>query len=331
METKRKQVHMTAEKAEHVLFSRMKANENEFKQSLWQMARFYSTTTRQKQAGAYVRLIMGITQDLEEQASCWVHLGQLCEQVGDYKSAAYFYRQALSIEPSSKDTWYFINNNLGYSLIQLKKHSEAEKFCAAAINIDPVRPNAHKNLALALQGQGYYLEAALSFLGAIRANAADPRALGHLTTLMEGVPELGEHLPELSSFLREGRQAVKGFGIQLNGKYGGYALKNSLRKTHCEHILGAVDRLVRREGQGAFKMEDIQKSLELSQGEWRLGYPTIFQAMDTDQPQVAQGIRKKFRDVFQESAEGTHVLTKYGTELVSKIQDDQILAQKRRW
>ena len=43
--------------------------------------------------------------------------------------------------------------------------------------IDPSRPNAHKNLGISLAGQSQYREAAQCFVTATQVNAADPRAL----------------------------------------------------------------------------------------------------------------------------------------------------------
>ena len=42
--------------------------------------------------------------------------------------------------------------------------AEGEKFCRAAIEINPSRPNGHKNLGIALAGQGQYREAAGALL-----------------------------------------------------------------------------------------------------------------------------------------------------------------------
>ena len=91
--------------------------------------------------------------------------------------AEQFYRQALSMEPTSSLLWYFIHNNLGFSLNQLGRFEEGETCCRRAIGINAQRSNGHKNLGLSLQGQGRYREAAESLLasrgGILRAALAE--------------------------------------------------------------------------------------------------------------------------------------------------------------
>jgi tetratricopeptide (TPR) repeat protein len=87
-------------------------------------------------------------------------------------------------------TWYFINNNLGYSLNMLGKFDEGEPFCRAAICIDAQRPNAFKNLGIACRGQGRYIEAADCFVKATQVDASDSRSLKLLEELIEQHPEL---------------------------------------------------------------------------------------------------------------------------------------------
>ena len=120
----------------------------------------------------------------------------MAEKKGNFDLAVGFYRQALSLEPVNSDTWYFILNNLGFSLNQLKQFAEGEVCCRRAIAIKPLRANAHKNLGLALQGQRYYRDAAEAFVAAIKANASDRRALGHLENLLKAQPELETEFTE---------------------------------------------------------------------------------------------------------------------------------------
>jgi tetratricopeptide (TPR) repeat protein len=83
---------------------------------------------------------------------------------------------------SSQSSWvgYFLNNNLGYSLVQVGLFEEAEPYLRAAIEIDPQRQNAYKNPGLSLQGQRRYSEAAISYLESVKTCPADPRAFKHL-------------------------------------------------------------------------------------------------------------------------------------------------------
>jgi tetratricopeptide (TPR) repeat protein len=94
-------------------------------------------------------------------------LGQTSEKACDYEMAVGFYRHALAMEPTDPFIDYFVYNNLGYSLIQLSQFAEAEERCRQSIEIDPNRSNAHKNLGLALQGQGRFTEAGQQFKRAL--------------------------------------------------------------------------------------------------------------------------------------------------------------------
>ena len=85
-----------------------------------------------------------------------------------------FYQHALAMEPTDPFTDYFIYNNLGYSLVQLSRFAEAEERCRQAIQIDPNRSNGHKDLGLALQGQGRRSEVADAFVKTTQVNAVLP-------------------------------------------------------------------------------------------------------------------------------------------------------------
>jgi len=128
--------------------------------------------------------------EIEAKAHCVLALGQTMEQAGDYPSAIRFYREAFAMEPASNDVWYFINNNLGFSLNTLGQFAQGEMYCRKAIEVDASRPNAHKNLGIALTGQGEHREAARSFVAATQANAADSRAFRLLQDLLRQHPEL---------------------------------------------------------------------------------------------------------------------------------------------
>jgi tetratricopeptide (TPR) repeat protein len=77
------------------------------------------------------------------------------------------------------------------------RHAEAEKYCRAAIEINPVAYNAHKNLGVALQGLGRYADAARSYVKAIDAFPYDRRALDHLDKLLAAHTEILDEIPKL--------------------------------------------------------------------------------------------------------------------------------------
>jgi tetratricopeptide (TPR) repeat protein len=157
---------------------------------LWQLARLYNATQRHDQAVQCFRRILVSESDLEVKASCVLALGQTMEQCNDFPAAIRFYREAMALEPSRNDTWYFIHNNLGYSYNQVGHFDEGERCCRCAIQINPSRPNGHKNLGIALAAQGRYREAALSYITATFNHAGDVRSFKLLQELMKEYPEL---------------------------------------------------------------------------------------------------------------------------------------------
>jgi tetratricopeptide (TPR) repeat protein len=181
---------LTVEEVERELTEQLEASGGKSLGALWALAQFYNTTRRSERALHCLRQILALETELEAKAHCILALGQATEGLGDFPAAARFYREALAMEPVRNNVWYFIHNNLGYCLNQEAKHPEAEKFCRAAITINPDRYNAYKNLGIALEGQGQRREAAACFIRATQQNAGDSRATEHLRQLLENHPEL---------------------------------------------------------------------------------------------------------------------------------------------
>ena len=178
--------------------------------SLWCQAVLYSQTARlDESAGCFHRVIELVGDDLEKPGSCFLALGQLEERRGDYEAAAKRYREALAMEPCSTPTWYFIHNNLGYSLNQVHEHQAAIRYLEIAVQIDPARPNAYKNLALSFEALGDVARAAELFVAATQADASDSRSLAHLEALVEAHPALLVDMPSLSDSLEACRRAVE--------------------------------------------------------------------------------------------------------------------------
>jgi tetratricopeptide (TPR) repeat protein len=200
---------LTAEQTEVVLQVLFNQKKRDIETAAWNLVRFYSVMGQQDRSMVYIEQLKALTDEPEKQASYYLAAGQLMEQVDDYESAVEFYRQAFSMEPVNNQTWYLINNNLGYSLVQLGQFENAEPYCRAAIEIEPRRYNAYKNLGLSLQGQGIYPEAALSFVESVKANPRDIRALLHLIKLMMTHPEISEEVPDLDEQVRKFREQVR--------------------------------------------------------------------------------------------------------------------------
>jgi len=309
---------VTPDELEVLLLSGMREKRAEFESAVWQVARFYSLNSQQENAARYISFLMNLTDDPERHAAYWLALGQIMEQVNNFQEAVRYYKRAFGMEPTQSDTWYFINNNLAYSLIQLNEFDEAEPYCRAAIEISPRKPNAHKNLGLSLQGQARYPEAARAYHLAVRANSADPRAFHLLESLLEQRPEVASEIPEITGLLEKSRDAVA-----LATRVTDAAIKaqedGSKDLTHAEKILVAVNRIVFLEGRPEFSRDDIRRGLGLSMEEWMSAYTSIFQAMRVDQPGGGPSIGKKYRAVFKQVRHGVHSLTAHGYRVVQNI------------
>jgi len=183
-------VELSADEAERMLLKKLDQARQDPKDALWNLAQFYKLSKQHEKALERLRELMGLLPDPEDRANCVLTMGQAMEQVGDYPAAVRYYKEALALEPTHTFTWYFINNNLGFSLNTLRQFAEGEIYCRKAIEIDPNRPNGFKNLGIALVGQGEYREAANAFVAATQADASDPRALRLFQDLIKQHPEL---------------------------------------------------------------------------------------------------------------------------------------------
>lgn len=183
-------IGLTHDEAEKILIRNVEDAGKDPVRPLWQLAQFYKVNKQHEKALERLRQLIVLLPDLESKAECIFTMGQAMEQVGDYEAAIRYYKEAFTLEPAQTFTWYFIHNNLGYSLNTLGDFAEGEKYCREAILIDASRPNAHKNLGMALEGQGQLREAACAFIAATQANAADARAFGLLQNLLKQHPEL---------------------------------------------------------------------------------------------------------------------------------------------
>lgn len=183
-------VEVSPQEMEKLLLKQLEDAAAEPRQALWQLAQFYKQTRQNDKAMVRLRQLIQMLADQEDRAKCVLTMGQAMEQAGDFAAAAGCYKEALALEPMNTWTWYFINNNLGFCLISLHRFGQAEAYCRKAIETDPNRPNAYKNLGQSLVGQGQFREAAQCFVAATQVNAADGRAYQLLQDLLSEHPEL---------------------------------------------------------------------------------------------------------------------------------------------
>lgn len=199
---------LTGSEIEQALLKSLAASNGSCQESLWSLATLYQAAGRLDEATACVQRVVDLAGDLEKVGAGLLGLGQLEESRGDYSAAAKRYREALLLEPCSTQTWYFIHNNLGYALNQLGDHASAIPYLERACVIDGGRPNAYKNLGLAHQALGDVEKAAVLFVKATQANAADSRSLDHLMALLEAHPALEIDVPDLRFQIEACKQAV---------------------------------------------------------------------------------------------------------------------------
>jgi tetratricopeptide (TPR) repeat protein len=192
-----------AERIEADLRARIARCEEELEIAVWQLARLYSTLGRYDEAAACVTQAQADTKDPAKQATVHLRLGQLLEQQDRYAEAEVTYARGLEFPSAAPHVLYLLYNNRGYCLNVLRRHTEAEPHCRRAIAIDASRHNAHKNLGLALAGQGRFAEAARCFLDADRRCPQDGRARRHLTELLAENPEIPETDATLARACRE--------------------------------------------------------------------------------------------------------------------------------
>ena len=188
---------VTYEEAEEILLKRLHQSSGANKATLWSLADIYRKTGRDQESFGCIRKILELSISDDEKASCILAFGQLMEQKGDYVSAEKYYRDALTLNPTNIDTRYFINNNLGYCLIQQGRFIEAVEYSKAAQDINPSWANAYKNMGLAFQGLGKHSKAAEYFITATKTSPSDPRSLGHLQELVQAHPEIVADIPDI--------------------------------------------------------------------------------------------------------------------------------------
>ena len=154
----------------------------------------------------------GFTDKSEEVARTSLAEGCQCEKREDWEGAIVSYQRSLGADPKDPLVRYFANNNLGYSLLQLGRYDEAEVYCETAIAINPSQYNAHKNLGLAYEGQGRWLDAALSLAEAARLCPENTRAWTHLQHLLMKQPGLVRQSKDLAEIVMHLEILYQGLG-----------------------------------------------------------------------------------------------------------------------
>ncbi len=135
---------MSDEEIEKRLLARIEKAENYLEDAITSLVIFFCNTNRPELGLQFMARLQGYTDDPEKNADYLLTVGRIMEQIRNYEAAAIVYKKAFSLEPANTETWYFINNNLGFSLNRLGRFEEAESYCRTAIEIDPKRFNAYQ-------------------------------------------------------------------------------------------------------------------------------------------------------------------------------------------
>ena len=194
---------------ERGLLAKLNDPEENHQDARYDLMVLYSSAGRKAEAMHYAVEYLAHCQDPKDAGIMRFCQGHIMEHVEDWEAALLFYMEALELYPQDLYYLYFIHNNIGFTLNQLGRHSEAEPYLRTAIWIDPSRANAFKNLGLSLEGQGRFVDAAWSYISAVRADAADRRALRHLEEMVERHEELYAEIPALGYHIAKSREAVQ--------------------------------------------------------------------------------------------------------------------------
>ena len=199
---------MSFEEVEGELLIIAAEREAQLRQAYYKLVVLYHETGRYDKELVYIQTLIGMATNVGEKAHYFLTLGQLMEKLSDFAAAVDYYTQARALEPVDQQVWYFIHNNLGYSLNMLGRYDEGEHYCRLALRINPKLYNAHKNLGMALEGQNRPSEAAACYIEAVKADATNQRAFHHLENLLQKTPNLLKENPLLANELENARQAT---------------------------------------------------------------------------------------------------------------------------
>lgn len=160
--------------------------------------------------GYYEKLLKLAASD-DEKASFLLFLGVIHVGKDDYKSAVRTYRKAFSLKPGKdRELWYLLHSNMGNCLNHVKRHAEALEHCRSATAISRKRPDAHRNMGVALEGLGRFAEAAKAYVAFCKLSPGDEEALRLLEDLAASHPEELRKVRGLNRRIEECRKAARG-------------------------------------------------------------------------------------------------------------------------
>lgn len=158
---------------------------------------FYRGVNKVDAAKGLLELYIQTGDNPQHVAHCYLALGQIETDERQFDRALLYFTAAMRLEPEKTRVLYVLHNNAGYCLNALGRYTEGERHCRMAIDIDPTRASAYRNLGMSLQGNGNVLGAAWAFFESVRAETADDRARLLLEKLVAENPALAVRCPWL--------------------------------------------------------------------------------------------------------------------------------------
>lgn len=155
-----------------------------------------------------LNVMLKINDDPDECSRLYLMGGGVCESMEKYDDASRWYKEGILREPDDRFVEYFLHNNLGFCMNKCGHYAQAEVQCRKAIDIDPERYNAYKNLGLALENQSDFKTAANMYITAVQKCPEDARACGHLEAMIHKHRELLDEMPELVDLVLECQELV---------------------------------------------------------------------------------------------------------------------------
>lgn len=178
--------------------SKEENNDIELEKDTYRLANFYERCDKLDQAINVYENLITITNDNKRLAYYLFSQGQLHERVNNFSTAINYYQKSFDIlSESNQKIRYYIFNNCGYCYNVLKDFSRGEEYCRQAIDINPEKSNAYKNLGISFEGQNRFCEAVETYLEATRKNSSDRRALDLLMNLIFEHPEIKGEIQDL--------------------------------------------------------------------------------------------------------------------------------------
>jgi tetratricopeptide (TPR) repeat protein len=171
--------------------------------AVMELSELYKNSGFYDEAIAACEEALGNPQFKDYQAYSYFRMGQVSENKKDFSGALNSYLKSMDIVSNNRHLQYWQHNNIAFCYLIKKDFAAAERHCQIAIDIDDGnwKPrydscernwNAWKNMGVAMEHTGRYLEAASFYTTAIKLSRGTERAVLHLRRLLKRHPDLAE-------------------------------------------------------------------------------------------------------------------------------------------